>query len=177
MTKTRLFTAVVGSLCLIACGSSSSDSNKPGNGPNDSGVSGDTCSNLAGAYSLTTEIVATTCRLGLNTITQPITYTFTQAAPSCSFTMTNSLYTGSIYTGHFVMAGTSAKVLWDGVDPPPTAAGYALSYTEFDLTVTPATTSAPATIVGSFTWHSAAACDGTTNVCNGTVPAGCLTPQ
>jgi hypothetical protein len=162
---------------LIACGSSSSDSTKPGNTPDDSGVSSDGCSSLAGAYSLTTEIVTTTCPVGLHTITQSITYTFTQTAPSCSFTMTNSLYAGSIYTGHFVMAGTSAKVLWDAVDPLPTAASYALSYTAEDLTVTPATASAPSTIVGSFTWHSAYPCDGTTNVCTGSVPAGCLTPQ
>ena len=137
----------------------------------------DACPNLAGAYKLTTEIVSTTCKVGLNVITQPDTYTFTQTAPSCQFTMTNSIYTGPIYAGHFAMAGSQAKVIWDSVTPAPTAATYAITYTSEDLTITPGTTVGSSTIVGTFTWHSAAGCDGTTNVCNGSVPAGCPTPQ
>jgi hypothetical protein len=121
--------------------------------------------------------VSTTCSLGLHTITQPITYTFTQTAPSCKFTMTNSIYPGSTYTGHFTMAGSNAKVTWDSVDSAPTVAGYALTYTGEDLTITPAVAPATSTVSGSFTWHSAAGCDGTTNVCSGTVAAGCPTPQ
>ncbi len=138
--------------------------------------SGDGCPSLAGAYAVTTQIVSTTCRLGLNAIT-PSTYTFTQTAPGCQFTMTNSIYSGSVYAGHFVMAGTNAKVIWDSVDPPPTSVGYALSYTAEDLTLTPGATAAASTLFGTFTWHSAAECDGTTNVCSGTVSAGCPTPQ
>ena len=133
------------------------------------------CPNLAGAYILTTQIVSTTCKLGLNTITQPITYTFKQTAPSCSFTMTASIYPSSTYTGHFVMAGGKAKVIWDSVAPAPTILSYALTYTGEDLTITPGTTAATSMIAGSFTWHSGADCDGTTNVCNGAVPAGCPT--
>jgi hypothetical protein len=139
--------------------------------------SGNICPNLAGAYILTTEIVSTTCKIGLHAITDPITYTFTQTAPSCNFTMANTVYPSSLYTGHFVMAGSQAKVIWDSVDPAPSAAGYAFSYTAVNLVITPGATVATSTIVGSFNWHSAADCDGTTNVCNGTVPAGCLTPQ
>jgi hypothetical protein len=170
MTQTRLLAAITSSLCLIACGSSTSD------GPKTS-ASGDNCPSLAGAYSLTTEIVSTTCSVGLHAITEPASYTFTQAAPSCNFTMTNSIYAGSTYTGHFAMEGSQAKVIWDSVAPAPSVAGYALTYTGEDLTITPAAAPATSTIVGSFTWQSAAACDGTTNVCNGSVPAGCLTPQ
>jgi len=135
------------------------------------------CPDLAGAYSLTTQIVSTTCKVGLNVVTQSITYTFKQTAPSCNFTMTDSLYSGSAYSGHFVMAGGKAKVLWDSVNPAPTILGSALSYTGEDLSITPGATAATSTIVGSFTWHSAANCDGTTNVCNGSIPAGCPTPK
>src|SRR5450631_883322 len=135
------------------------------------------CPDLAGAYILTTQIVSTTCKVGLNVVTQPITYTFKQTAPSCNFTMTASLYSGSAYSGHFVMAGGKAKVLWDSVNPAPTILGSALSYTGEDLSITPGATAATSTIVGSFTWHSAASCDGTTNVCNGSIPAGCPTPK
>ena len=143
----------------------------------DGGPSG-VCPNLAGAYTLTTQIVSTTCKVGLNTVTQPITYTFKQSAPSCSFTMTASIYAGSTYTGHFVMAGGKAKVFWDSVAPAPTILTYALSYTGEDLAITPGATAATSTIVGSFTWHSAADCDGTTNVCNGAIPTGgCPTPK
>jgi hypothetical protein len=170
MTKTCLFAIITGSLCLLACGSDTSDNAKTDG-------SSDSCANLAGAYSLTTQIVSTTCKLGLNVITQPITYTFTQAAPSCQFTMANSIYAGSTYKGHFVMAGSNAKVIWDSVNPPPSSAGYALTYTGEDLIITPGATSSTSTIIGSFAWHSAAGCDGTTNVCNGLVPAGCPTPK
>jgi hypothetical protein len=155
----RLLTAVACSLCLAACGGG--------------GDSGDECPSLAGEYSVTTEIVSTTCALGLHTITQPITYTFAQAAPSCDFTMTNSVYPGSTYTGHFTVAGSEAKVTWDSVDPTPSAAGHDLTYTGEDLAITLATSA----LAGTFDWHSAAGCDGTTNVCSGTVPAGCATPQ
>jgi hypothetical protein len=139
-------------------------------------VPGDACPSLAGDYAVTTQIISTTCRLGLNTIT-PSTYTFTQVAPSCQFTMTNSIYSGSVYAGHFVMAGASAKVTWDSVVPPPTSVGYSLTYTAEDLTITPGATAATSTLSGTFSWHSGAGCDGTTNVCSGTVAAGCPTPQ
>jgi hypothetical protein len=109
----------------------------------------------------------------LHTITQPITYTFEQTAPSCDFTMTNSVYPDSTYTGHFTVEGTQVKVTWDSVSPTPSAAGHALTYTGEDLTITPATLA----LAGTFSWQSAAGCDGTTNVCNGSVPAGCPTPQ
>ena len=75
------------------------------------------------------------------------------------------------------MAGGKAKVIWDSVAPAPTILTYALSYTSEDLAITPGTTAATSTIVGSFAWHSAADCDGTTNVCNGAIPAGCPTPK
>jgi hypothetical protein len=137
----------------------------------------DSCPNLAGAYILTTQIVSTTCKLGLNTVTQPITYTFKQTAPSCSFTMTASIYPSSTYTGHFVMAGGKAKVFWDSVSPAPSILTYALTYTGEDLAIMPGATAATSTIAGTFTWHSAADCDGTTNVCSGALPAGCPTPK
>jgi hypothetical protein len=131
------------------------------------------CPSLSGAYSVTTEIVSTTCALGLHAITQPVTYTFTQIAPACTFTMTNSVYPSSTYSGHFTMEGSTAKITWDSVTPTPTAAGYALTYTGETLAIATASSK----LSGSFSWHSAANCDGTTNVCAGTVPAGCLTPQ
>ena len=131
------------------------------------------CPDLAGTYTVTTEIVSTTCSLGLHAITQPIAYTFTQSAPSCAFTMTNGVYPGSTYAGRFTVNGGRVSVTWDSVNPPPTVAGYALSYTGESLTIAPAT----GTLSGSFSWHSAAGCDGTTNVCNDAVPAGCLTPR
>jgi hypothetical protein len=138
------------------------------------------CPNLAGAYSVTTQIVnMNPCKVGLNTITEPITYTFKQTAPSCSFTMAASIYPSSNYSGHFVMAGGKAKVIWDSVDPAPTILGYAVSYTGEDLTITPGTTAATSTLAGSFTWHvtTTTGCDGTTNVCSGSIPAGCPTPK
>jgi hypothetical protein len=145
--------------CGVGCGGGSSD-----------------CPNLAGAYSVTTEIVSTDCRLGLHAISQPVTWTFEQTAPSCSFKMTNSLY-GSKYSGSFKMDGTQAKVTWTTVDPAPTVAGYALSYTSEDLTLTPGVAPAAGTISGSFVWSNTSPCGGTTNVCSGTIPAGCLSPK
>ena len=172
------------SLSLLGCGSGHTNSGTTGTGTGidtatgagtgtgtGTVVVGDNCPDLSGAYSVTTEIVSTTCRLGLHTITQPDTYTFTQIAPSCQFTMINSVYPSSVYAGHFVVAGDSAKVIWDSETPALTSTGYALTYTAEDLTI------APGTLSGSFTWHSGAACDGTTNVCNGSVPTGCAIPQ
>jgi hypothetical protein len=187
MTKTRLFAALSCSFCLISCGSSStsnsieasamtSDASATTNDNDASATTNDGCPNLAGVYSLTTEIVSTTCKLGLHVITEA-TYTFTQTAPSCNFTMANTVYPSAKYTGHFAMSGSQAKVIWDLIDPAPSAAGYALTYTAVNLVITPGATVAASTIIGSFAWHSAANCDGATNVCNGAVPAGCLTPQ
>jgi hypothetical protein len=175
MTKVSLLAVVACLSSLMACSSSSStDENSP-----DTGVPlpGDSCPNLAGTYNVTTQVISTTCKLGLNVITQPITYVFTQAAPSCAFTMTNSVYPGSVYTGHFTMAGSNAQVTWDSVAPTPTSAGYALTYTAESLTIVPGPTPETSALFGTFAWHSGAACDGTTNVCSGSVPAGCPTPQ
>jgi hypothetical protein len=175
----KCFVAFLFSLSLLGCGSGHTNSGTTGTGTGtgtgiDTGtgtgtgtgtvVVGDNCPDLSGAYSVTTEIVSTTCRLGLHTITQPDTYTFTQIAPSCQFTMINSIYPSSVYAGHFVVEGALTKVIWD-------SQSHALTYTAEDLTI------APGTLSGSFTWHSGAACDGTTNVCNGSLPTGCATPQ
>jgi hypothetical protein len=170
MSKLSLTMSLALCLGLLGCGSGSSDGDKSGN-------DGTGCPSLAGAYTLTTQVVTTTCRVGLNTITQPVVYTFTQTAPACTFTMTNSVYTGPTYTGHFAMEGSNAKVVWDSVSPAPTAAGYALTYTAEDITIIPGATQATSVISGTFSWTSAAACEGTTNICNGAVPAGCPTPQ
>ena len=137
----------------------------------------DHCASFAGAYGVTTEVVATDCSLGLHAITQPITWTFVQTAPSCRFTRTNSLYPASQYAGYFTMQGDRASVTWTSVSPAPTVAGRALTYTSENLTVTPAAGTASATLSGSFAWSSAAACAGTTNVCHGSVAAGCPTPN
>jgi hypothetical protein len=161
-TRGRLISSTACLVLLLACGGSSS------NAP--------TCPDLAGAYSVTTEIVSTTCAVGLHVITEPITWTFAQTAPSCDFTMTNSLYPSSVYTGSFTMVGTQAKVTWTSVSPNPTVGGFALSYTSENLTISPAVSPAVSTLSGSFVWHSGAGCDGTTNVCHGSVPSGCLTP-
>jgi len=134
------------------------------------------CPSLAGAYRVTTDIVATTCGAEWLDLTTAAVYTFVQAAPSCSFTMTNSVYAGSVYSGHFVMAGSNAQVLWDSVNPAPSVLGNALTYTSESLTITPGATQAASTLVGSFAWQSAANCGGTTNVCNGSVTS-CPTPQ
>jgi hypothetical protein len=183
MISPKYFITILCSLSMLACGSGGqTNSGTTGTGTGiDTGTGagtgtgtgaavGDNCPDLSGAYSVTTEIVSTTCRLGLHTITQPDTYTFTQTAPSCQFTMINSIYPSSVYTGHFVVTGASTKVIWDSESPALTSTGYALTYTAEDLTI------APGTLSGSFTWHSGAGCDGTTNVCNGSVPTGCATP-
>jgi hypothetical protein len=181
----RCFATILCSLSLLGCGGGGHTNSGTTTGTGtatdtgtgvDSGtgtgpvVVGDNCPDLSGAYSVTTEIVSTTCRLGLHTITQPDTYTFTQTAPSCQFTMINSIYPSSVYTGHFVVTSAGTKVIWDSESPALTSTGYALTYTAEDLTI------APGTLSGSFTWHSGAGCDGTTNVCNGSVPTGCATP-
>jgi len=67
--------------------------------------------------------VSTTCPVGLDYVTEGITWTFQQGAGSCDFTMTNTTYPGSQYSGHFTMAGSEAKVTWDSVSPTPTQAG------------------------------------------------------
>ena len=167
-TKT-VFAGVALSALVVACGSSSSGG--------DGGTASDGCPSFAGAYSVTTEIVTTTCPLGLHVISTPVTWTFVQSAPSCNFTMTNSLYPKSQYAGVFSMDGTQAKVTWSTVTPAPMVSGRVLTYTSESLTISPAV--APATvgtISGSFDWNSAYPCTGTTNVCHGSVPAGCLSP-
>jgi hypothetical protein len=155
-------------LLVIACG---------GNGASGGSQPADTCSSFAGTYSVTTEIVSTTCPVGLHAITEPITWTFVQTAPSCSFTMTNSLYPSSEYSGHFTMQGSDAKVVWTTVTPAPTVGGGALTYTSEDLTIQPAVAPATPTLSGSFAWNNAYPCDGTTNVCSGSVAAGCVSPN
>ncbi len=155
------------SMCGLGCSSSASSGNTPV----------DDCADLAGAYSVTTEIVSTNCPLGLHVISQPVTWTFVQSAPSCAFTMTNSLYPSSVYAGYFTMLGSQATVTWTSVDPTPTVSGRALTYSSESLTITPAVGTASATLSGSFAWNSAYPCTGTTNVCHGSVASGCLTPN
>ena len=155
MTAVRMQVGLVFlSMLAVSCGSS------------------DGCPDLSGSYSVTTEIVDTDCRFALHAISQPVTWTFEQTAPSCSFTMSNSLYPDAGYSGSFTMHGSKASVTWTSVEPAPTAAGHALTYTSEDLTVTGASK-----ISGSFAWTSAAPCSGTTNVCSGTIEAGCLKPN
>jgi hypothetical protein len=156
---------VASSVFFAACGGSS-----------DSGPVA-SCPNLAGAYSVTTEIVSTTCAAGLHTISQPVTWTFVQTAPSCNFTMTNSLYPSSQYAGNFTMVGSNAQVTWTSVTPAPTVLGYTLSYTSESLTIIPAAAPAIGTISGSFNFSMSAPCTGTTNVCHGSIASGCLTPN
>jgi hypothetical protein len=91
--------------------------------------------------------------------------------------MTNSLYPGSQYAGHFTMVGSNAEVTWTSVTPAPTVLGTTLTYTSEALTIIPAVAPATATISGSFNFHSSSPCDGTTNVCHGSIAAGCLTPN
>jgi len=171
MGKSVLARAFVGIACLLlvaACGGSSSSN---GTGP------ADNCPSFAGQYIVTTEIVSTDCRLGLHYISEPVTWTFVQSAPSCSFTMTNSVYPGSVYTGTFAMEGSQAKATWGSVSPTPTSAGYSLTYTAETLTIRPAVAPATSTISGSFAWSSGAGCTGTTDVCHGAIVAGCLNPN
>ena len=92
---TRLLAGIALSVFVLGCGGGSG-----GTGPAGSGGSGgtgpaDTCSDFSGTYSVTTEIVSTDCALGLHAISSSVTWTFAQTAPSCNFTMTNSLYQGS----------------------------------------------------------------------------------
>ena len=179
------FAIVFGCAALaVACSGSSGDgttiagtggSAGTGSGGADAGVDG--CPDLAGAYAVTTEIVITTCPVGRYVISQPVTWTFAQSAPSCAFTMTNSLYSSSTYTGHFRMAGDHAEVIWTSVDPAPKVGGRALTYTSESLAITPAAASPTGVLSGSFDWSSAYPCTGTTNVCHGSVASGCLTPE
>lgn len=171
----RMTVAFASSVFVVACGGSSSGSG--GGGGTGGGSASDDCSSFAGTYDVTTEIVSTTCPVGLHAITQPVTWVFTQAAPSCNFTMTNSLYPGSLYSGRFVMEGGTAKVTWASVAPAPVVGGRALGYTAESLTIRPAVAPAHATISGSFDWSSAYPCTGTTNVCSGSIAAGCATPN
>lgn len=160
----RLLAGIACSAFMLGCGGSGSSTS-------------DNCPNLAGAYSVTTEIVSTTCSVGLHTITEPITWTFVQTAPSCSFTMTNSVYPSSQYTGHFTMVGNNAEVTWTSVNPAPTVLGTTLTYTSENLTIIPGVAPATGTISGSFNFHSSSPCDGTTNVCHGSIAGGCPTPN
>ena len=161
---TRLLVRIAFSVFVLGCSSSSQ-------GPAGSGGTGpaDNCSDFSGTYSVTTEIVSTDCALGLHAISSSVTWTFAQTAPSCNFTMTNSLSPTSQYSGYFTMVGTQAMVTWTSVVPAPSVAGRALTYTGENLTI------GPGAISGNFDW-SAVSCTGTTNVCNGSVATGCLTP-
>jgi hypothetical protein len=161
----RLLAGIALSVFGLACGGGTS------NGP------ANNCSDFSGPYSLTTEIVSTTCPVGLHVITQAITWTFVQTAPSCNFTMTNSLYPDSQYSGYFSTQGSGAKVTWTSVAPAPSVGGYALTYTSEDLTVSPAVAPGTPTISGSVAWSSAYPCTGTTNVCNGSAASDCLIPN
>lgn len=163
--------SVAGSFLILACGGSGSGGGGGGGGDG-GGTTTAGCSSFAGTYDVTSEIVTTDCPVGLHVITQPITWTFVQTAPSCSFTMTNSLYPSSQYSGDFTMDGTQAKVTWTSVNPAPISAGHALTYTSEDLTIT-----APDTLSGSFAWSNAYGCTGTTNMCHGDVASGCTTPN
>jgi len=153
-------------------GSSGSDTG--GSSGSDTGTVGNNCTDFAGAYDVTTEIVATDCSLGLHTITQPVKWTFTQSAPSCAFTMKNSVYPDCVYSGYFTMAAAGAKITWTQVVPDPIVASRTLTYTSEDLSIS---VSSGRIIFGSFNWSSSSPCTGTTNVCHGTVPAGCATPN
>ena len=165
VTRTLSAGLAVAVFALASCGGDSS--NPPA----------DNCSSFAGTYNVTTEVVSTDCSVGLHAISQPITWTFTQTAPSCSFTMTNSLYPGSVYSGRFSMVGAQARVTWTSVIPAPSVLGRTLTYTSESLTITPAVAPAAATLAGSFNWSTASPCGGTTNVCHGSVAAGCLNPS
>lgn len=159
----RVLAGIACSVFVVACGGTSSSS------------PAESCPNFAGTYSVTTEIVSTNCPVGLHVVTGA-TWTVLQTAPSCSFTMTNSVYPGSQYTGTFSMEGTQAKVTWTSVSPTPTVAGYALTYASEDLTISPAVAPATSTISGSFAWNNAYPCTGSTDVCHGSV-ASCTTPN
>ncbi len=168
-------------LCLasaLGCGGSSDGAGSGGAAGADAGhdAGGDThdCVSVAGAYAVTTQIVsAPDCAVSVGRKTAA-TYTFTQTAPSCAFTMTNSVYPESRYEGVLTMQGAQVDVTWTTVVPAPLAGGYALTYTSEHLTITPASGATTASLSGSFDW-STSACSGTTNVCNGSV-ASCTTP-
>ena len=181
MLRKTLVAGVAVSFFVLACsgssggGSSGTSGSSGSSGDASSGGDGsvtpaDNCSSFAGAYDVTSEIVTTDCPLGLHTIS--VTWTFVQTAPSCSFTMTNTLYKGPTYSGYFTMQGTQAKVTWTTVDPAPISGGHALTYVSENLVI-----AAPGTVSGSFDWKSAYGCTGTTNICHGSIPAGCLTPN
>ena len=171
MIRKTLPSGVAVSFLVLACGGSSGGGGG-GDGGGGGGTPANNCSSFAGAYSVTSEIMTTDCPLGLHVITQPITWTFVQTAPSCSFTMTSSLYPSSQYSGYFTMDGTQAKVTWTSVNPAPISGNHALTYTSEDLTI-----AGPGTVSGTFAWSNAYGCTGTTNVCHGSVPSGCTTPS
>lgn len=171
--NTKVGPAIALSLLIVACGGGSGGGGGSSSGSSSGGAPADNCSSFAGAYTVTSEIVSTDCPLGLHVITQPITWTFVQTAPSCSFTMTSSLYPSSRYEGTFAMEGTQASVTWTSVSPAPISGGHALTYTSESLTIT-----APGgNVSGSFTWSNAYGCTGTTNVCHGAIAAGCTSPN
>jgi len=190
--KRVLVTVLAASAVALACSSSGGDdtdggtatdggdggggsgSDTGGSSGSDTGAVGNNCTDFAGAYDVTTEIVATDCSLGLHTITQPVKWTFTQSAPSCAFTMKNSVYPDCVYSGYFTMAAAGAKITWTQVVPDPIVASRTLTYTSEDLSIS---VSSGRIIFGSFNWSSSSPCTGTTNVCHGTVPAGCATPN
>ena len=167
---TRLLVRIAFSVFALGCGGSSSNTGPGGSGGGGGTGPTDNCSDFSGDYSVTTEIVSTDCALGLHAISPSVTWTFAQTAPSCSFTMTNSLYPGSQYSGSFSMDGAQAKVTWTSVVPAPSVYGRALTYTGENLTIS------PGAISGSFDW-SAVSCTGTTNVCNGSAASNCLIPS
>lgn len=173
----RASAGVAVSALVLACGDSGGNGGTGGNGGAGGSPPADDCASFAGSYEVTTEIVSTDCPAGLHVVTQPVFWTFTQSAPSCDFTMSNSLYPSSQYTGRFTMSGSQAKVTWTSVEPAPIAGGHALTYTSENLTIVPAASPAPATLSGSFDWNSAYPCTGTTNVCHGSIAAGCPTPN
>ncbi len=186
--KHVLVTALAASAVALGCSSSDGDTDGgttadggDGGSGSDGGSSGsdaaadNNCTDFAGVYDVTTEIVATDCSLGLHTITQPVKWTFTQSAPSCAFTMKNSVYPDCVYSGYFTMAGAGAKITWTKVVPDPLVASRTLTYTSEDLSIS--VSNGGRIIFGSFAWSSSSPCTGTTNVCHGTVPAGCTTPN
>jgi hypothetical protein len=172
------WTGFVGPLLVVACAGGSGGGGASGGGSSGGGgATTDDCPSFAGSYQLTTEIVSTTCPVGLHALTQGVFWYFTQTAPSCSFTMTNSLYSGSTYSGYFSWDGTQGKITWTSVTPSPMVAGHALTYSSEDLTIIPWSHGTPGTVWGSFDWSSAYPCTGTTNVCRGNAASSCLTPD
>ena len=167
---TRLLVRIAFSVFVLGCGGSGSSGGPAGSGGSGGTSPADNCSDFSGTYSVTTEIVSTDCALGLHAISSSVTWTFAQTAPSCNFTMTNSLYPTSQYSGYFTMEGAQAKITWTSVVPAPSVAGRALTYTGENLTIS------PGAISGSFDW-SAVSCIGTTNVCNGSAASDCLIPK